>query len=160
MIFANEGSVSGIAEAIRREGLDIKMIVFEKMEGFLDFDSIIAVPEIEEVKRFACTSIKSLEETAEIFFSSGTTGPSKAVELSHATLTELMHQTEALEIPGNVCFNFFNADCICKLGSPFMHIFSDTPTFITPVFDVHSACLLIKKHKVMNVSIYKIHRIK
>lgn len=144
----NEGSIAVIAEAARRADLDVKIIVFEHVSGFLDFDSIIAEPDFDEIARFTCAPVESSEEIAMILFSSGTTGPSKGVPLSHKTMQHQMRQSEALGIAGNVCLNFAAPDWITSIQSVFMNIVLNTRRFISPPFEDYSMCALIEKHKV------------
>lgn len=150
VLFVSGDSVEVAVEAVKRAERDIKIIVFGKSSGFFDFDSIIALPETNDVDGFVCAPIESLGEIASILFSSGTTGPAKGVALSHGTLWQEIHQSEVLGIAGNVCLNFGNADWCCTLETAYMHIFLRVSRLITPVFkDPASACALIEKNKVL-----------
>ncbi|XP_046606172.1 luciferin 4-monooxygenase-like isoform X1 [Neodiprion virginianus] len=149
MIFVSENAVAAVTAAVKAAKIDPKIIVFGQSSGFLDFESAIAEPSADQVRNFECTPIESSRETASIMFSAGTTGLSKAAEISHASLLmQACATSEQFGMAGKICLHFGIFDWITAIHFTFMSLCLGIPRLIVKAFEEQSACALMEKYKV------------
>lgn len=92
-IFVSEDSVELVAEAIRNANKKTELIVFGSAAGCYEFDDTIKC-KLTASNDFECVRIPDITRTVFILFSSGTTGLSKGVELSHETVMKSLIRFE------------------------------------------------------------------
>ncbi|KAI4499816.1 hypothetical protein M0802_005072 [Mischocyttarus mexicanus] len=83
IVFAAKNSVGTILEAAKLENCDIKIVVFGESSNVLSFSKILDDNNKFDVNNFECTPIDDVHDSAAVLYSSGTTGPPKAVLISH-----------------------------------------------------------------------------
>ncbi|KAI4482922.1 hypothetical protein M0802_013600, partial [Mischocyttarus mexicanus] len=86
IVFAEENSINTILEAAKLNNSDIKVVVLGESSNALTFSKIINGHQKSEVENFKCTPIDNIHDTAAILYSSGTTGPLKAILISHYSI--------------------------------------------------------------------------
>lgn len=99
IIFASGDLEQTLSEVLKRKKLKTTLVVF----GTADFDIFLNSKEKEEA--FRPLPIQSIDDTAHILFSSGTTGAAKGIKISHKAL---LNQTEKLIKLGASCYSRLN----------------------------------------------------
>lgn len=85
IIFVVQEAVDLIVSALEKAGHHVELIVFGDTERYTSF-SVFLQEKWDEEEDFRPTKISSPQETAVIFFSSGTTGFPKGICVSHYAL--------------------------------------------------------------------------
>lgn len=91
LIFCNIESVNNLIKALEDAKLESKIIVFGEMEGFMPFSDFLLPTGTEN--DFEATTV-DINETAVIFFSSGTTGLPKGICNTHYGLLSKAYTRE------------------------------------------------------------------
>lgn len=147
IVFANEDTAETISKVAEDMNLDVKIVVFGKVRGFLNFESIIAEAGIHEVENFKCTPVKNPNKTAVILSTSGTTGAPKGVALAHSVYLQQMlpihyvisqHQVLIFTSLAWYTGTLLMITTMCKKA----------PRLVPPPFEENIACELIEKYKV------------
>ncbi|KAF5286063.1 hypothetical protein FQR65_LT12949 [Abscondita terminalis] len=135
VIFTTLESVETIEAASKRIGIVPKIVVFGNTDDHVNFiDIITRCYEVEETE-FYPTAVSNLEEVGIVFFSSGTTGSSKAIVHNHYSL---ICQT------WNNANSGFNFDLTFGLHSPYWTVYisvlgtsivTGTARLVLPKFD-------------------------
>lgn len=86
VLFINGTSASIAQEVAKKIGLDLKIVVFGTLSGQQSLDDILSTQENEQVCRFQCTKLSSVDDPAVIIYTSGTTGLPKGALHSHRSL--------------------------------------------------------------------------
>lgn len=85
MIFVVPEAVDLIISAVEKASPHTEIIVFGETDQYISF-SVFVEEKGDEEKSFIPVQVSSIEETAVIFFSSGTTGFPKGICVSHYAL--------------------------------------------------------------------------
>lgn len=149
MAFTNVESANRIAEAAQGANLDMEIVVFGRMPGFLEYERVVAEPTDEEVKNFKIDRTGSPDDTAFILCSSGTTGIPKGVALSHKTYLGELGGPEAKKMSGMTSIVFSHLHWISGTFMIFINVFRKMTSIVAPSFEEYSSCGLIEKHKVL-----------
>lgn len=86
IVFASSKAAEVISQAAVNSKATVKIVTFEKSNKFVSLEDALKVPSDAEVRKFTCTDSKDISKGAIVFFSSGTTGLPKGVELSHNSI--------------------------------------------------------------------------
>lgn len=86
VLFVDSLDAEIVKKALKEARVDVLIVSFKKIPGFISFDEIMAAQNADEVAHFRCTSITSPETPAMILFSSGTTAGPKGVVISYGAL--------------------------------------------------------------------------
>lgn len=145
--FANEGSVNTLLEAARLENYDLKIVVFGNAPNALPFSKVLEGHSPSDVEKFQCTPVNDVHDTAAILYSSGTTGLSKGVQISHSAFLYNLLPSGGLNVYGvPLWFSsyFWISGVLCTLSC----IVNYCPRIIHPKFEEETMCKLIEKYKV------------
>lgn len=101
IIFTIPLSAPSLTEAAKELKMDVKIVVFGKLDGYESIDDILRGHDSLEVAEFKCTPISNPDEVCLIVPSSGTTGMPKATEISHSSMHNRLFSFE--EIKNHIC---------------------------------------------------------
>jgi len=85
IIFTIPLSAASLTEAAKELKMNVKIVVFDKLDGYESFENILKNHDSREITEFKCASLNNPDETALIVLSSGT-GMPKAIEVSHSSI--------------------------------------------------------------------------
>lgn len=145
--FANEDSVNTLLEAAKLENYDLKVVVFGNAPNAVPFSKVLEGHSKSDVEKFQCTPVNDTHQTAAILYSSGTTGLSKGVQISHYALLSNFLLLKGLRMDGvPLWFSnyFWISGVLCTLNC----IVNYTTRIIYPKFEEEIMCKLIEKYKV------------
>lgn len=145
----NADVVEIMAKAAEEERLAIEFVTFGHAKGFRDFEEIIQAQDVTAVDEFRCTRISSLDETAVCYLSSGSTGPPKAVLLSHRALINNMLYDDSFATEDQKTIMWFNP-IRWILGTIYIlrSIYFYKTWIICDRYDQELSCKLIEKYNV------------
>ncbi|XP_011689025.1 PREDICTED: luciferin 4-monooxygenase-like [Wasmannia auropunctata] len=103
IVFATPSSVPSLEEATKELKINIKIIVFEKLDGYKSVKDILRGHDTSEVTEFKCAKISNPDDVALIVLSSGTTGMPKGTEISHSSLYNCLLPEKVTELEGHTC---------------------------------------------------------
>ncbi|XP_011879391.1 PREDICTED: uncharacterized protein LOC105568371 [Vollenhovia emeryi] len=103
IIFAIPSAVPCLEEAVKELKINLKIVVFHKLNGYECVEDILRGHDICEITEFKCTKISSPSDVALIALSSGTTGMPKGTEISHSSLYNCLHSAKVTELEGHTC---------------------------------------------------------
>lgn len=86
VVFANLAAAEVISQAAKNSKDNIKIVTYEKSKKFISLEDVLRESNDLDVKKFTNTDLKDTSKGAVVFFSSGTTGLPKGVELSHHSI--------------------------------------------------------------------------
>ncbi|XP_012259397.2 linear gramicidin synthase subunit C-like [Athalia rosae] len=138
-----------LAEAAKEVIPDLKLVVFGKVRGCLEFEKVIAEANVEDVRSFEYTPIESIDTTLAIMCSSGTTGLPKGVALSHRSILNQLYNMEYNGLTHVQCIVFSPICWISGASFMILNLASNRTRIMTPPFEPYSACSLIEKYKPM-----------
>ncbi|XP_076374583.1 putative 4-coumarate--CoA ligase 1 isoform X1 [Megalopta genalis] len=147
VVFANERSTGVMLDAARIEGFELKVVTFGDYVGTLSFADVLEGHPRSAVTSFRCENVE-LGDTAQILVSSGTTGLSKGVELSHRMILLNLVDNAAVHLTVMATPLWFSTLCwisgiLCNLK-----IFSTSARkIIGPDFEPQKVCELVEKYK-------------
>ncbi|XP_015173359.1 PREDICTED: 4-coumarate--CoA ligase 1-like [Polistes dominula] len=147
IVFANENSVDKILEAAKLENHDIKIVVFGESSNAIPYSKILNSNCNLDVNNFECTQIDNVNDSAALLYSSGTTGPPKAVLISHyAFLCNVLSPDgfNAEGIPLWFSQYFWITGVLLTLGCTANY----RVKLFYPKFEEEMACKIIEKYKV------------
>ncbi|XP_046737334.1 4-coumarate--CoA ligase 1-like [Diprion similis] len=146
MAFVNEEVATRFAEAAKETEIDMKVVVLGRVPGFLEFEQIITEQTVEEVQNYRCTPIKSSDETAIIMCTSGTSGSSKGVALSHAAILK-QYRPSVGALINDRALVFSPLAWITGIIFMVMTVIGNATRLLPPPFEEYTACALIEKLK-------------
>nr|XP_012222073.1 PREDICTED: luciferin 4-monooxygenase-like [Linepithema humile] len=88
IIFSIPLSAASLTEAAKELKINVKIVVFDKLDGYESFEDILKNHDSREITEFKCAPLNNLDEIALIVLSSGTTGMPKATEISHSSIIQ------------------------------------------------------------------------
>ncbi|XP_014613094.1 PREDICTED: gramicidin S synthase 2-like [Polistes canadensis] len=148
IVFADEKSVDTILEAAKLENHDIKIVVFGESSNALSYSKILDSYSKLDVNNFECTPIDDVHDSAALLYSSGTTGPPKAVLISHFAFLYnviLPYGLNAEGIPLWFSQYFWITGVLLTLSG----ISKYCVKLLYPKFEEEAACKIIEKYKVI-----------
>lgn len=147
IVFANENSVNTIREAAKLDNNDIKIVVLGEHPYALPFSKVIEGHKKIDVDNFQCTTIENINDTATILYSSGTTGPSKGVQLSHFVFLYHLTMPGGLNTDGRPLWlsSYFWISGVLLTMSCLVNY---CKRFLYPKFDEEMTCKIIEKYKI------------
>lgn len=146
--FVNEDTAETIARVAEDMKLDLKIVVFGRIPGFLEFENILAEAKDDEVTNFKHTPLKNLNDTAVIMCTSGTTGRPKGVELGHSVFLNQISRRNYNLAP-HKAFIFTPLAWYSGTYTLIMSICTNATRIVLPPFEENTACQLIEKFKVL-----------
>ncbi|CAL7935336.1 unnamed protein product [Xylocopa violacea] len=146
VIFANEKSAAVALEVAKIELFHTKIVCFGYYPGTTPFVDVLKDHQESSVANFKCAEIDDFEDTSLLLFSSGTTGPSKAVQLSHRSLANVLMSD--YEMNSHVAMSFSTLYWISGVLLTIKSIHSCMKRIIPPEFEPKVACELMEKYKV------------
>lgn len=150
LVFVNADMVEIMAKAAEEENITIEFVTFGHAKGFQSFENIIQEHNAEEVDKFRCMQISSLEEIALFSFSSGSTStPFKAILLSHRAFINNMFYDVVFSIGDEKIVMWIStmrwmASIILMIRAIYFY----KTWIICDKFDEETICQLIEKYKV------------
>lgn len=105
MVFVNVESAECLAQVIKEDKLDTRLVVFGELTGFEDVSlkSILQSQDIVlPIDEFECVKLTSPDQIATIVCSSGTSGFPKGTEISHASMINYMNHVKIHDLRGHV----------------------------------------------------------
>jgi len=102
IIFTIPLSAANLTEAAKELKMNVKIVVFGKLDGYESIDDILKGHDKCEIFEFKCTPISNPDEVGIIVLTSGTTGMPKCTELSHSSLHNCLLSTN-IEMKDHVC---------------------------------------------------------
>ncbi|XP_018313883.1 linear gramicidin synthase subunit D [Mycetomoellerius zeteki] len=102
IIFTIPLSAANLTEAAKELKMNVKIVVFGKLDGYESIDDILKGHDSREIFEFKCTPISNPDEVGIIVPSSGTTGMPKCTEISHSSLHNCLLPGN-IEMKGHVC---------------------------------------------------------
>ncbi|KAL6256353.1 hypothetical protein P5V15_012470 [Pogonomyrmex californicus] len=103
IVFAMPTSVPSLQEAAKKLNMNLKIVVFHKLDGYESVDDITKGHDTREIAEFKCAKISSPDDVALISLSSGTTGMPKGTEISHSSLYNCLLHEKVTELEGHIC---------------------------------------------------------
>ncbi|XP_018405969.1 PREDICTED: luciferin 4-monooxygenase-like [Cyphomyrmex costatus] len=101
IIFTIPSSAANLTNAAKELKMNVKIVVFGKLDGYESIDDILKGHDNHEIVDFKCTPISNRDEVGIIVLSSGTTGMPKCTEISHSSI---MHKCLlSAEMKDHVC---------------------------------------------------------
>ncbi|KAK4879464.1 hypothetical protein RN001_007610 [Aquatica leii] len=135
VIFALSESIPMIESVINRIGTNTTVIVFDSNASHIPFSSVLAACTKNEISSFSPTPVKSLDDIAIVFFSSGTTGLSKGICHKHYSLFCQSINNAESGFNFDLSFGYYSpywtvyVTCLCT------SIITGTARLIVPKFD-------------------------
>ncbi|XP_018051977.1 PREDICTED: uncharacterized protein LOC108689634 [Atta colombica] len=103
IIFTIPLSAANLTEAAKELKMNVKIVVFGKLDGYESIDDILKGHDKCEIFEFKCTPISNPDEVGIIVLTSGTTGMPKCTELSHSSLHNCLLPANIAETKDHVC---------------------------------------------------------
>ncbi|XP_018358074.1 PREDICTED: luciferin 4-monooxygenase-like [Trachymyrmex cornetzi] len=103
IIFTIPLSAANLTKAAKELKMNVKIVVFGKLDGYESIDDILKGHDNREIFEFKCTPISNPDEVGIIVPTSGTTGIPKCTEISHSSLHNCLFSTNIAETKGHVC---------------------------------------------------------
>ncbi|KAF7988087.1 hypothetical protein HCN44_007581 [Aphidius gifuensis] len=148
VLFTNEETIQTVLEVAREENINIEIIVFGSVPGFLSFNDIINKQEKLKVENFECTKFQSVDQPAVILYTSGTSGLQKGVLLSHKSIhgnIKLMANISDASCTALVYSSLcWNTGIIC----PFSFIAQNSKRIVANDFSGKQLCGFVEKYKI------------
>lgn len=153
IIFTIPLSAPSLSEAAKELKMDVKIVVFGKLDGYESVDDILRGHDSLEVAEFKCTPISNPDEVCLIVPSSGTTGMPKATEISHSCMHNRLPSEKIEKLKNHICM--FTPTLRWHYGVllAFKTILACTPRIVVPdsVTDDEASdtfCKFIEKYRV------------
>ncbi|XP_043502062.1 4-coumarate--CoA ligase 1-like [Polistes fuscatus] len=147
IVFADENSVDTILEAAKLENHDIKIVVFGESSNALPYSKILDGYSKLDVNNFECTPVDNVHDSAVLLYSSGTTGPPKAVLLSHFSFLCNLSLPNGFNVEG-IPLWFSQYFWITGVLATLSGISKYCVKLLYPKFEEEMACKIIEKYKV------------
>ncbi|XP_015173344.1 PREDICTED: 4-coumarate--CoA ligase 1-like [Polistes dominula] len=147
IVFADESSVNTIKQAADSDKNDITIVVFGENLKAIPFSKIVDGHKKFDIDNFHCTTIDDNHDTAMILYSSGTTGPSKGVQLSHFVFLYHLLNPGGLTTDGLPLWlssYFWISGVLLTLNCLVNHC----KRFLYPTFEEEMTCKIIEKYKI------------
>lgn len=144
--------IDTIEKAIQLANVNSKIVVYDgiyKNEEL--FENIIQMQKIKDVKTFTARKIENPStEIASLLFSSGTSGPAKAVKTNYDRLLNLILTCSFKHmIPKKVTLWYSTTYWIVGMRSMLASVFSKSIVVICIKYDPEYICQLIEKYQVI-----------
>ncbi|XP_015173331.1 PREDICTED: 4-coumarate--CoA ligase 1-like [Polistes dominula] len=147
IVFANENSVDKILEAAKLENHDIKIVVFGESSNAIPYSKILNSNCNLDVNNFECTEIDNVHDSAVLLYSSGTTGPPKAVLISHFVFLYNVISPYGFNVEG-IPLWFSQYFWITGVLLTLSGIANYCVKLLYPQFEEEMVCQIIEKYKV------------
>ncbi|KAL6423477.1 hypothetical protein ACFW04_010216 [Cataglyphis niger] len=150
VIFCTEKSINVILRAIKESNsnYDPTIVIFcDRNFDVISFSDILNTYSDGEVATFQYIECNDMKKTMCILHSSGTTGPSKGVELSNYCLLNIS-EDKNIDFTNAVSIWFSSLYWITGIIMNLMAIAQGAKIIIYPEFDEEMLCLLIEKYKI------------
>ncbi|XP_076248734.1 luciferin 4-monooxygenase [Calliopsis andreniformis] len=148
VIFANEQSVGVVLEAAKIETFPIKVVCFGDYPGAIPFSEVLNSHDNSAVENFQCTEIDDHLHPATVFFSSGTTGLPKGVQLPHLSWLHILEGKDVLSFNNLTPLWFSSLYWISGTLLSMKSLGACTKKIIGGDYDEKTACEIIEKYKV------------
>lgn len=104
IVFVNAESAEYLAQAVKENNLNTKLVVFGELAGFEDISltSVLRTQDAAQIDKFECSRLTSPDHVATIVCSSGTSGLPKGTEISHASMINYMAHVKIHDLRGHV----------------------------------------------------------
>lgn len=103
IIFTIPLSAASLTKAAKELKINVKIVVFDKLDGYESFEDILKNHDSREITEFKCVPLNNPDETALIVLSSGTTGMPKATEISHSSIIQSCMSPEKIkDVEGHI----------------------------------------------------------
>ncbi|XP_034951422.1 luciferin 4-monooxygenase-like [Chelonus insularis] len=146
-IFTAETNVKLIQKVINDDHIELKVIVFGKVEGLESFDDILAAQDDKEVANFECTKIKP-DQPAMILYTSGTTGIPKGVVISYQSIAQCQAFVPKEWMENSTGMNFSSVAWVSGIINPLAAILSGSKLTVFYGISESESFELISKYKV------------
>lgn len=153
IVFVMPSSVSSLEEATKQLKINIKIVVFHKLDGYESVNDIMKDHDTREINEFKCAKISSPDDVALISLSSGTTGMSKGTEISHSSLYNCLLPEKVTELEGHTCLWISTLRWHCGVQLAFHAILAYSTKILSPCSVVYNnddatMCEFIEKYRV------------
>lgn len=138
-----------MAQATVDEKVTAEIITFDVDPKYQSFQQVIENQEVKEIDRFRCTPIVNLDQIGIIICSSGSTGPCKAVMLSHSALiNHMLHDDSFAAKDEEIVMWFSSFRWISGTLLPLQSIYFYKTSIICSQYNEEMTCKLIETYNV------------
>lgn len=151
IVFVNAESAKCLAQVVKENNLNTKLVVFGELAGFEDksLTSILHSQDAARIDKFKCARLTSLDHVAIIVCSTGTSGLPKGAEISHASMINYMAHVKIHDLRGHVSMWTPSMRWFCGLFIVIKAILDCSKRVIIPDYDdMEEICHFIEKYKV------------
>ncbi|EZA59029.1 Luciferin 4-monooxygenase [Ooceraea biroi] len=151
VVFVNVESAECLAQVIKEDNLDTRLVVFGELTGFEDVSlkSVLQSQDTVQIDEFECVQLTSPGQIATIVCSSGTSGSPKGTEISHASMINYMNHVKIHDLRGHVSMWTPSMRWYCGLFIVIKAILDCSKRIIVPDSDNDEMlCHFIEKYEV------------
>ncbi|XP_001600989.2 luciferin 4-monooxygenase [Nasonia vitripennis] len=151
IVFTTSLMIDTIQETIKLENGNTRIVVYDDCNNNKEtFEDFIQMRKIKDVETFTARKIENLStEPASLLFSSGTSGPAKAVKTNYNHLLNLILTCSFKHmIPNKVTLWYSTTYWILGMRSMLASVFSRSIVILCRKYDPEYICQLIEKYQI------------
>ncbi|KRT82221.1 AMP-binding protein [Oryctes borbonicus] len=149
LILVEESSIELIESALKESNFETEVIVMGNSSKYLTYSEFLTPKEGEN--KFIPSEVDNIKNTAIIFFSSGTTGLPKGIEIPHSSVIYMV-ESILIGIAKYTCaMHFTSFYWMTALITTFLVIRSGGRKIVVKKFEPETALAYIEKYEIVNV---------